>query len=168
MSRPPASERDLLHVRALPYRMGVGIMLLNADGAVLIGHRVDIKSEAWQMPQGGIDAGETPEQALWRELQEEVGTAKATILARARDWISYDFPAELQARVWDGRFRGQSQMWFLLRFTGVDADLALDTHEREFSETRWVATAELPDMVVGFKRDTYRSVLTEFAAHLRS
>ncbi len=154
-------------VRSLPYRRNVGIMMLNADGLALVGHRVDMKADAWQMPQGGIDDGEEPEHALWRELLEEVGTDKASVLARARDWMPYDFPLELQPTLWEGRFRGQTQMWFLLRFLGTDADLALDTHEREFTHTRWVKPEELPSMVIGFKRETYRKVLAEFAEHLR-
>jgi putative (di)nucleoside polyphosphate hydrolase len=153
-------------VGALPYRRNVGIMMLNREGLVLVGHRVDTKSDAWQMPQGGIDDGEEPEQALWRELKEEVGTDKATVLARARDWMPYDFPLDLQPTLWDGRFRGQTQMWFLLRFTGADADLALDTHKREFTHTKWVPAGELPGLAVGFKRESYRKVIAEFAAHL--
>jgi len=145
-------------VAALQYRRNVGMMLLDPAGLVLVGHRVDTKADAWQMPQGGIDDG---------ELKEEVGTDKATVLARARDWMPYDFPLDLQPGLWGGRFRGQTQMWFLLRFTGTDADLALDIHEREFTHTRWVRPEELPGLVVGFKRDTYRKVLQEFAPYLR-
>ena len=85
----------------------------------------------------------------------------------ARDWLNYEFPLEMQPSLWGGRYRGQSQMWFLLRFRGTDADLALDTHEREFSQTKWVTPTALPDMVVGFKRDSYRKVLAEFAQHLQ-
>lgn len=142
-------------------------MLCNGPGRVLVGHRVDMAKDAWQMPQGGIDDDEQPHQALWRELKEEVGTDKATIVAEARDWLNYDFPAELIPKLWGGRFRGQSQRWFLLRFLGTDADLALDTHEREFRETRWVEPDALPLLVVPFKRDSYHRVLAEFSEHLR-
>ena len=143
-------------------------MLRDQRGRVLVGKRIDMKSDAWQMPQGGIDGGEQPEQALWRELREEVGTDKAEIVAQSRDWLTYEFPADLQPKLWRGRYRGQAQKWFLLRFLGADADLDLDAHtDREFSEVRWVEPTELAELIVGFKRDLYRRVLDEFAAHLK-
>lgn len=150
----------------LPYRSGVGIMLRNDAGDVLVGSRIDTEPEAWQMPQGGIDAGESPAQALWRELKEEVGTDKARLIAETRDWLRYDLPADLVPNVWGGKYRGQQQKWFLLQFTGTDADLALDTHAAEFRAVRWVPPADLPNLVVGFKRDLYHQVLREFAPHL--
>lgn len=150
----------------LPYRRGVGIMLRNGAGEVLVGSRIDMPSDAWQMPQGGIDDSETPEQALWRELKEEVGIDAARIEAESKDWLGYDLPADVVPKVWGGRFRGQQQKWFLLRFTGSDADLVLDTHEAEFSAVRWVPAAELPKLVVGFKRALYERVLQEFAPYL--
>lgn len=169
MSRPDVQDAPRKRAaQSLPYRRGVGMMLLNGHGRVLIGKRIDTAAgDAWQMPQGGIDADEEPAQAVWRELKEEVGTDKATLIAEARDWLRYDFPAELASTLWGGRFRGQMHRWFLLRFTGTAADLALDTHEREFSETRWVEPEALPNMVVWFKRDNYRKVLAEFAAYLQ-
>ena len=150
----------------LPYRRGVGIMLLNDAGRVLVGKRIDMQANAWQMPQGGIDEHETPSDALWRELKEEVGTDKAALIAEAGDWLTYELPADRVPQLWGGRYRGQQQKWFLLRFTGSDADLALDTHEAEFSAVRWVEPHELPALVVGFKRDVYQKVLKEFAPHL--
>ena len=150
----------------LPYRSGVGIMLRNDTGDVLVGSRIDTKPESWQMPQGGIDAGETPVQAVWRELKEEVGTDKATLVAETKDWLRYDLPTDLVPKVWGGKYRGQEQRWFLLHFTGTEADLALDTHEAEFSAVRWVPPVELPGLVVGFKRDLYHHVLREFAPYL--
>ena len=155
-------------VGTLPYRRGVGIMLRNGTGEVLVGSRIDMKSDAWQMPQGGIDDGEMPEQALWRELREEVGTDKARIEAESKDWLGYDLPSDMVPKVWGGRFRGQQQTWFLLRFTGTEADLALDTHEAEFSAVRWVRPEDLPGLVIGFKRTLYEQVLQEFAPHLAS
>ena len=152
--------------RAAGYRPGVGVMLLDAENRVFVGRRVDIASESWQMPQGGIDRGETPRQAVLRELKEEVGTDKAEIVAEARRWLSYDVPQEISGRLWRGRYRGQKQKWFALRFTGTDRDIDLETHHPEFSAWRWVAAAELPQLIVPFKRQLYRDVIAEFRAVL--
>lgn len=151
---------------ALPYRTGVGIMLINGEGRVFVAQRADTAG-AWQMPQGGIDAGEEPRLAALRELKEEIGTNKAEILAESHGWLSYDLPAELQGRVWGGRFRGQKQKWFLCRFTGTDADIDLDHDDHpEFNAWRWIEPYSLPDLIVPFKRDLYQAVLAEFSAFL--
>jgi putative (di)nucleoside polyphosphate hydrolase len=147
----------------LPYRPGVGLLLLNARGQALVAQRLDMPSAAWQMPQGGIDPGETPRQAALRELREEVGTDKVEIIAESRDWIRYDLPADLAAKLWAGRYRGQEQKWFALRFLGTDADIDIATAEPEFSAWRWAELAELPDLIVPFKRDLYRRLIAEFA-----
>lgn len=148
------------------YRAGVGIMLVNAAGRVLVARRIDKSAEAWQMPQGGIDAGETPEQAALRELEEEVGTRKAEIVAES-GWLPYDLPEELRARLWGGRYRGQRQKWFLCRFTGDDRDIVLDRDAHpEFNAWRWVEPAELPALIVPFKRALYERVLAEFQDRL--
>jgi putative (di)nucleoside polyphosphate hydrolase len=144
-----------------PYRPCVGIMLINAAGRVFVGNRNDVDGDHWQMPQGGIDDGETPEQAAWRELAEEVGTDKAVLLGESRHWLSYDLPGALSRRVWHGRFRGQTQRWFAFRFTGDDRDIDLDAHQAEFEAWRWAAPAELADLTIGFKRDVYRRVVAE-------
>ena len=123
---------------ALPYRPGVGIFLLNAVGEVFVAQRIDTRQEAWQMPQGGIDDGETPRQAALREMAEEIGTNKAEILAESRHWLSYDLPPELVSKVWKGRYRGQKQKWFALRFLGEDSDIDLATPEPEFLSWRWL------------------------------
>jgi putative (di)nucleoside polyphosphate hydrolase len=146
----------------LPYRPGVGIMLLNAAGEVLVAQRVDMPSEAWQMPQGGIDAGETPQAAAWREMQEEIGTGAATMLAESRRWYRYDLPLELVPRLWQGRFRGQEQKWFAFRFTGTDADITIDSDHAEFSRWKWTAMASLPSLIVPFKRQLYLDLVAEF------
>ena len=148
----------------LPYRAAVGIALLDARGQVFVGQRLDSTLEAWQMPQGGIDEGETPEQAMWRELGEEVGTSAAEILGDSTAWLDYDLPPDLQGKLWGGRFRGQRQKWFALRFAGIDADINIATAEPEFRAWMWVPPARLLDLVVPFKRDLYRAVLSEFAA----
>jgi putative (di)nucleoside polyphosphate hydrolase len=121
---------------------------------------------AWQMPQGGIDAGETPMQAASRELYEETGTDKAEIVAESRQWLHYDFPAAIAATAWGGRYRGQQQKWFLMRFGGEDSDIDLSRHEAEFDAWKWVMPAELPGLIVDFKRDVYVAVLDEFRDHL--
>lgn len=161
---PPAAainiERD-----SLVYRPGVGMMLINAQHQILAGKRIDMPSDAWQMPQGGIDSGEDPEAAAWRELWEEVGTDKAELITRTADWIPYEFPDDLIPKLWDGKFRGQTQIWYLMRFTGTDDDFDLDVHEREFSEIQWLDRQTLVDRVVWFKRQSYVDMLAEFAPH---
>ena len=126
---------------------------------------------AWQMPQGGIDPGETPRQAALRELKEEVGTDKAEILAKSREWLHYELPEELRAQfggMWGGRYRGQRQKWFLMRFAGADHDIDLATEHPEFDAWEWVEPARLPDLIVPFKRQLYQDVLVEFREHLKS
>lgn len=153
------------------YRPAVGIMLLNHDGLAFIGRRIDMPAglAAWQMPQGGIDPGETPRQAAVRELKEEVGTDKAEILAESREWLHYDVPEALWAQfggMWGGRYRGQRQKWFLMRLTGEDRDINPATEHPEFDAWEWVAPARLPDLIVPFKRQLYRDVLAEFREQL--
>ncbi len=151
----------------LPYRRGVGLMLLNREGLVFVARRGDVPYDAWQMPQGGIDEGETPREAALRELREEIGTDKAEILAESRGWFAYDLPQELIGRAWGGRYRGQRLKWFALRFLGRDEDIVLDSHEPEFVEWKWVAAEELPRLIVPFKRRVYLDVLAEFGDLIR-
>jgi len=150
------------------YRDCVGIMLINDRGQVLVASRADTATAAWQMPQGGIDWGETPRQAALRELEEEIGTAKVEIIAESRDWLAYDFPPEIARRRWGGRFRGQRQKWFLMRFTGCDADIDLGSAHPEFDAFRWTDPEELPQLIVAFKREVYLAVLSEFRDHCRA
>ncbi|HJS45772.1 MAG TPA: RNA pyrophosphohydrolase [Rhizomicrobium sp.] len=146
----------------LPYRPCVGIMLFNRDGQVFVGKRIDQTVEGWQMPQGGIDKGETPRQAALRELQEEVGTDKAEIIAEMDDWVTYDLPEHLVGVAFKGKYKGQRQKWFALRFTGQDSDIDLAAHEPEFSAFQWVSLGALPELIVPFKRDTYKAVIAAF------
>ena len=146
----------------LPYRPCVGIMLINKDNKVFIARRIDTKGKSWQMPQGGIDRGETPEDAALRELKEEIGTNNATIIAKATREYTYDLPASLIGRLWNGRFKGQRQTWFLMRFVGEDDEINLLTHHPEFSVWKWAAISDLPAIVVPFKKDVYKSVVNEF------
>lgn len=148
----------------LPYRPCVGIMLLNADGKVFVGQRLDNTLEAWQMPQGGIDPGEEAEATAIRELGEETGIAPEyiEIVARAPEELFYDLPPELIGKIWKGRYRGQRQIWFLARFTGQDTDVNIQTAHPEFRAWKWADRADLPHMIVPFKRSLYRQVLAAF------
>jgi putative (di)nucleoside polyphosphate hydrolase len=148
--------------RAKGYRAGVGVMLLDRRSLVFVGRRIDTAGENWQMPQGGIDKGESPRQAARRELKEEAGTDKAEILAESAGWLTYDVPREIAGRLWRGRYRGQVQKWFAMRFTGEDRDIDLKTHHPEFDAWKWIAPAELPRLIVPFKRQLYLDVLREF------
>lgn len=148
-------------------------MLVNAEGKVWIGDRIgysdDSHDTAWQMPQGGIDKGEEPQGAALRELMEEVGTDKAELLQESSHWYNYDLPKEILGKALKGKFRGQTQRWFLLRFTGVDSDIdiAADAHQ-EFSAWRWADIDELADLIVPFKREVYAQVVAEFRDAVRN
>jgi putative (di)nucleoside polyphosphate hydrolase len=146
-----------------PYRPCVGIMLINAEGMAFVGRRIDIFEEAWQMPQGGIDEGESPRDAALRELEEETGTNKGQIVAETRKWLIYDLPEPTAATRWEGKYRGQKMKWFALRFTGSDDDINVETEHPEFNEWRWQKLAALPSLVVPFKRPIYEAVVAEFA-----
>jgi putative (di)nucleoside polyphosphate hydrolase len=148
----------------LPYRPCVGIMLINSQGRVFAGKRIDQTVEGWQMPQGGIDEGESPREAALRELMEEAGTDKAEIVAELPDWLTYDLPAHLVGVAFHGKFKGQKQKWFLMRFTGQDNDIDLYAHEPEFSDWKWFELDEIPNLIVPFKRPTYDAVIAGFRA----
>jgi putative (di)nucleoside polyphosphate hydrolase len=146
----------------LPYRVGVGIMLFNRDGLVFVAKRIDSTSEAWQMPQGGVDDGELPRAAAMRELGEEIGTHKASIIAESKEDYYYDLPDHLVPIIWKGQYRGQRQTWFALRFNGTDADINIATEHPEFNEWKWVPIETLPHIIVPFKRDLYAALVEEF------
>ena len=153
----------------LPYRPAAGIMLINRDGKVFVGQRMDSTLEAWQMPQGGIDDAEDALTAALRELAEETGIAadKVELIATAQEELLYDLPDDLVGKLWKGRYRGQRQTWFLFRFLGDDeADVDIATEHQEFRAWRWADPADLPAMIVPFKRALYQQVLAAFSAHL--
>ncbi|MDF1585054.1 RNA pyrophosphohydrolase [Geminicoccaceae bacterium 1502E] len=144
------------------YRPCVGILLLDAANRVFVGQRHDTGREAWQMPQGGIDPGETVLAAGLREMAEEIGTDRASLLAESSWWRSYDLPPDLARRMWGGRYRGQTQKWLAFRFEGTDEDICIDVPHPEFKEWRWASPQQLPSLIVPFKRDVYLSVVDEF------
>lgn len=153
------------------YRRGVGAVVFRADGQVLVARRIDTPGEAWQLPQGGMHKGETPRRAVYREVQEEIGTDKVRLLAKSSAWLRYELPPALAGRVWGGRYCGQKQRWFALHFTGTDRDIDLNASRKpEFDAWRWADYEELPDLAVWFKRSLYAAVVAEFrctAAMLR-
>jgi len=157
-----------IDIEGLPYRECAGIMLINAEGRVFVGSRLDMQSDAWQMPQGGIDEGETPREGAMRELFEETGVTadKAEVVAELPDWMPYDLPADMIGRLWGGRYRGQTQKWFLIKFLGTDDDIDLDVHHREFGDWQWAEPEKLPELIVPFKAELYRRVLNEFRPEL--
>ena len=150
------------------YRRGVGVMLLNSEGKVFVGARIDNTDEAWQMPQGGMDQGEEPWDTALREVEEETGIPPKLVekIAACPERMKYDLPPELHGKLWGGKWRGQDQDWFLARFLGTDADVNIHTEHPEFREWKWIAPEQLPDLIVPFKRELYRQLLREFADYL--
>jgi putative (di)nucleoside polyphosphate hydrolase len=149
------------------YRRGVGVMLLNQDGKVFVGRRIDNTDEAWQMPQGGIDEGEEPWPAALRELEEETGIRPHLVerISKCPERLKYDLPKELRGKLWGGKFKGQIQDWYLARFLGRDSDVNIATRHPEFSGWKWIEPQQLPELIVPFKRDLYRRLLREFAEY---
>ncbi|MFL5289092.1 MAG: RNA pyrophosphohydrolase [Rhodopila sp.] len=157
----------------LPYRPNVGAVLFNRDGLVFVARRADMPNAegpagGWQLPQGGIDADEDPRIAVLRELEEEIGTRNVAIIGEYPDWLTYDLPPDLLGIAWRGKYRGQRQRWYAMRFLGEDAEIRLDLDPHpEFDAWRWVPLAELPALAVGFKRPIYE-ILTEAFAEFAS
>lgn len=153
---------------SLPYRPGAGVMLLNRERKVFVAQRLDSTLEAWQMPQGGLEADEDPQDGALRELEEETGITrdKVEIIARCPTELLYELPDDLVGKLWKGKWRGQRQHWFLCRFTGRDEDIDIQTEHPEFRAWKWADPSELPAMIVPFKRELYREVLNAFAKWL--
>ena len=152
-------------MKDLPYRPAAGVMLINGEGKVWVGQRLDTTLEAWQMPQGGLDKGEDARDGALRELEEETGITadQVEIVAVAARLLDYDLPDDMVGRMWGGKYRGQRQAWFLMRFTGRDEDIDIKTKHPEFRTWKWVDPAQLPDLIVPFKRQLYTEVLAEFS-----
>jgi putative (di)nucleoside polyphosphate hydrolase len=155
-------------IAALPYRPCVGVVLINSDGLIFAGQRIDNPVPAWQMPQGGIDADEKPRAAALRELWEETGVTGDLVefIAKTPGWVTYDLPPELLGKVWKGKFRGQRQKWFLFRFLGRDDQIRIETEHPEFSCWRWIGADEMVASIVPFKRAVYGEVINAFRPHL--
>ena len=158
----------MVDAESLPYRPCVGVVLIDARGMVFAGQRIDNPSPAWQMPQGGIDEGEKPREAAYRELWEETGVTrdKVEFVGKTHGWVTYDLPPELLGKVWGGKYRGQKQKWFLFRFTGQDSDIHIATEHPEFSTWRWILADEMVESIVPFKRAVYDQVIRSFRAYL--
>ena len=154
-------------INLLPYRLGVGLVIINDQLEIFTGRRLD-NTKAWQMPQGGIDNNEIPLEAAYREMYEETGIrkSKVTLLKQTKTWYRYDLPQEIQNKFWGGKFRGQSQKWFLFKFLGTEFDINIQTKDQEFSDWKWAKKAEMLDSIVPFKRSLYQSVLKDFRLDL--
>ena len=152
----------------LPYRPCVGVMLINAAGLIFAAQRIDSTSPAWQMPQGGIDAGEKPREAALRELREETGISaeQVSFIAKTDGWVTYDLPPDLLGKVWGGKYRGQRQKWFLYRYLGRDDQVQIATEHPEFSTWRWIGAEEMIASIVPFKRAVYETVVATFRSNL--
>lgn len=151
-------------IAKLPYRPCVGVMLVNDRREVFVGQRLDSQVAAWQMPQGGVEKGEDPQDAAIRELGEETGVSAdlVTVIGQTPTWLPYELPFDLVPKLWKGRFRGQKQKWFLMKFHGTDQDIDIQTEHPEFAEWRWLPASDLVDNIVPFKRDVYVAVLDAF------
>ena len=154
-------------INRLPYRRGVGIVLLNTANKVFVAQRIDNPGPAWQMPQGGIDKDEKPLEAAWRELAEETGVRSAEFLAETPGWLRYDLPPALVPKMWHGRYRGQEQKWYAFRFLGDDSEIVIDGDHAEFSAWRWADLLETPKLIVDFKRGLYEDIVRAFAHLVR-
>ena len=148
----------------LPYRMGAGVVLINPYGLIFAGQRIDNPGPAWQMPQGGIDKGETPREAALRELTEETGVSAdlVEVMAETPDWITYELPPEILGRIWKGKYGGQKQKWFAMRFLGSDSAVQIATEHPEFDRWQWMRAADLVESIVPFKRALYVQVFQNF------
>lgn len=155
-------------IAKLPYRPCVGVMLVNQDNNVFVGQRSDRYQDAWQMPQGGVEKGEEPRDAALRELWEETGVTAdlVDIAAESDDWLAYDLPHEVVPNIWKGRYRGQRQKWFLIRFNGTDEQVDINTEHPEFTAWKWIAANQLVERIVPFKRDVYEKVIAGFQEYL--
>ena len=147
--------------KPLPLRIGVGIIVLNPNNKVFVGKRKDNPIDKWQMPQGGVDPGETFLEAMKRELKEETGIKKIEVLKKLDYWLEYELPKNLVGIIWKGKYRGQKQKWFIARFLGSDNEINLNTKKPEFIEWKWLEINELPNVIVDFKKNVYKKLVEE-------
>jgi len=147
----------------LPLRLGVGIILLNSENKVFVGKRIDNPKNFWQMPQGGINNNESFFQAAKRELEEETGITKTKLIKELDQWLTYDLPKNLLGKIWQGKYRGQKQKWFIMKFEGKDQEINVNTNSPEFLDWKWINPVELPKIVVNFKVDIYKKLLNELS-----
>ncbi len=157
---------DNKDISNLPFRQGVGMMIVDKNNRVFVGKRIDSKTNGWQMPQGGIDLGETPSASALREMKEEIGSSKGYVIAETKRWYSYKVPPFLILRLWNGKYCGQRQKWFLIRFTGDDSDININTQCPEFDHWKWVDFNELLSDIIPFKLKLYKHIVAEFKGSL--
>lgn len=155
-------KTEKIEASELPFRQGVGMVIVDKNNRVFVGKRIDSKVNGWQMPQGGIDLGETPSSAALREMEEEIGSSKGKIIAESKKWYSYRVPNFLIPRLWNGKYCGQRQKWFLIRFTGKDSDININTETPEFDQWKWVELDQLLVDIIPFKLRLYQQVIQEF------
>ena len=162
-----SSKAAKIGVSELPFRQGVGMVILDKNDRIFVGKRIDSKVNSWQMPQGGIDLGETPSSAALREMQEEIGSGSGEIIAESKKWYSYRVPNFLIPKLWDGKYCGQRQKWFLIRFTGKDSDININTEHPEFDQWKWLDFDQLLVDIIPFKLKLYQQVIEEFRSFLQ-
>ena len=150
-------------INKLPMRLGVGIILLNKDNEVFVGKRKDNPIDKWQMPQGGIDNNEKPLDAMKRELEEETSVTNIKILKEVNSWLEYELPPHLLGKIWKGKYRGQTQKWFIVRFIGGDKEINLKTKKPEFIEWKWISHKLLTEVIVDFKKNVYKKLEVEIS-----
>ncbi len=162
-AKPPEKIHQKIRQKTRPYRNGVGAVLFNDDGLVFVARRIDTPVDAWQLPQGGVKSREKRRAAVLRELAEEIGTDKVEVIAKSSRKLCYDLPEDLAAKVWGGKYRGQKQRWFALRFTGTDSDIDLAASDHpEFDAWRWAPFGDLPELAIWFKQRIYQEIVVEF------
>ena len=150
--------------KQLPLRIGVGIVLLNCENKIFVGRRIDNPAKSWQMPQGGVDENENLLQAAKRELKEETSIKTVTVIKELSEWLSYELPENLLGKLWKGKYRGQKQKWFIMKFAGDNKEINVKTEKPEFSDWRWVDPSELPLIAVNFKVNVYKKIKEELTS----
>ncbi len=153
--------------KILPMRLGVGAVVLNEKNNVFVGKRIDNPINKWQMPQGGVDNGENLEQAMRRELEEETSIKNIKILKEIDKWFEYELPSNLLGKIWKGKFRGQKQKWFIIRFLGNEKEINLKTRNPEFNQWKWIKIEDLPNVIVDFKKEVYKNLTIEIKNYIK-